>query len=121
MQLSCGTPGKKLPVSEATANMGANHVQELAVQVESFYFKPSRILVEVNVPVRLTLKRGSLIIPHNFSLHAPEAGIDIDQDVSHGKPVVVKFTPTRVGEYSFYCAKDGHAHKGMAGTLVVKP
>ena len=117
----CGTPGKNLPVSEATAVAGADHVQEAVVKVASFYFKPNRIQVVVNLPVRLILKSGTFIIPHNFSLHAPEAGIDINQNIGHGKKVVVEFTPTKTGEYPFYCSKDGHSGKGMSGVLVVLP
>jgi plastocyanin domain-containing protein len=115
----CTTSGKNLPVTEARATM-ADHVQEATMRVESFFFEPSRIEVTVNVPVRLTLKSGAFIIPHNFSIHAPEAGIEIDADVGHGKTVVVEFTPTKPGEYSFYCDKDSHAKKGMTGTIVVK-
>jgi plastocyanin domain-containing protein len=115
----CGTPGKNLPVTEVTAKMGIDRFQEISVEVESFYFKPNRLKVIVNVPVRITLKSGASIIPHNFSIHAPEAGIDIDQNIGHGKTEIVEFTPTKTGEYSFFCAKDGHAHKGMVGTLVV--
>lgn len=117
----CGTPGKNLPVSEVTAVAGADHVQEVAVKVASFYFKPNRIQVAVNLPVRLILKSDTFIIPHNFSLHAPEAGIDINQNVGHGKKVVVEFTPTKTGEYPFYCGKGGHSGKGMTGVLVVLP
>ncbi len=117
----CGTPGKNLPITETTAEINADHVQAVDVQVESFYFKPSRINVVANVPVKLTLKSGTHLIPHNFTLHAPEAGIDVSQDVGHGKTEVVEFTPTKAGEYEFFCDKDGHAGKGMKGTLVVKP
>ena len=116
----CGTPGKDLPVSESTATIGSDNVQEVNIEVASFYFKPNRIQVAANVPVRLILKSSTFIIPHNFSLHAPEAGIDFNKNVGHGKKVVVEFTPTKPGEYQFFCGKDSHAKKGMTGTLVVK-
>ena len=115
----CGTPGKNIQVTEGTAVMGADRIQVLNVQVESFYYKPSRIQVAVNQPVRLILKSGAFIIPHNFTLHAPEAGIDINRGIGPGKTVAIEFTPTKTGEYSFFCGKDGHAKKGMGGTLVV--
>jgi len=119
--LGCTTAGKNLPVSTGAAVMKPGEIQEATLQVESFFFKPSRLEVVVNVPVRLTLKSGAFIIPHNFSLHAPEAGIDISQNIGHGKTLTLEFTPTKLGEYPFYCAKDSHAKKGMTGTLVVKP
>lgn len=114
----CTTSGKNLPVTEARAATTDN-VQEATMRVESFFFEPSRLEVVVNVPVRLTLKSGAFIIGHNFSIHAPEAGIDIDADVGHGNTVVVEFTPTTPGEYQFYCDKGSHADKGMTGTIVV--
>jgi uncharacterized cupredoxin-like copper-binding protein len=36
----------------------------------------------------------------------------------HGKKNV-RFTPTQVGEYPFFCKVDGHSKKGMTGTIVV--
>ena len=118
--VGCTTSGKNLPVTESHASLGDGNIQIDTIAVESFFFKPSRVEVMVNVPVRLVLKSGAFIIPHNFSLHAPEAGIDIDQDISHGKTAIVEFTPTKAGEYQFYCGKGTHADKGMTGTLVVK-
>jgi plastocyanin domain-containing protein len=118
--IGCGTPGKNMPVTMGTAIVGADQVQELKVEVHDYYFKPSQINVLVNVPVRLIFKNGTLIVPHNFSIHAPEAGIDIDKDVGAGRTVAVEFTPTKVGEYTFFCDKDHHKNKGMTGTLVVK-
>jgi FtsP/CotA-like multicopper oxidase with cupredoxin domain len=32
-----------------------------------------------------------------------------------------RFTPTEAGDYHFFCHVDGHAKKGMTGTLVVEP
>jgi plastocyanin domain-containing protein len=117
---ACTTSGAKLPVSEGTASIGNDNTQSIDLRVESFFFKPGRIVVYADLPVRLTLKSGAFIIPHNFTLYAPEAGIDINQNIGHGKTVVVTFTPTKPGEYPFSCGKDHHAQKGMTGTLVVK-
>ena len=116
----CGTPGKNLPVTEATALIGADRVQEVRVEVNSFYFKPSRIIVTVDTPVRLIFSSKTLLIPHNFSIQAADAGMNIDKDVGAGKTVTVEFTPTKSGEYEFYCDKDGHHKKGMQGILVVR-
>jgi len=115
----CTTSGTKLPISEGIAIMGSDNVQSIELHLESFFFRPNRIVVKVDTPVKLTLKSGAFIIPHNFTLNAPEAGIEIDQNVGHGKKVVITFTPIKVGEYSFYCGKGSHAQKGMTGTLVV--
>ena len=121
LALGCGTPGKNLPVTEGTATLTPENVQEIHVRVESFYFEPSRIHVTVGVPVRMILTSGTFIIPHNFTLYVPDAGLEIDQDIGHGKTRIVRFTPTKEGEYRFYCDKGGHAGKGMVGVLVVEP
>jgi plastocyanin domain-containing protein len=116
----CGTPGKNMPVTEGIAVIGNDRMQEINIAVENFYFIPSRITVVVNVPVRLIMQNHSHIVPHNISLHAPDAGLDIDQNIGLGKKVIVEFTPTKIGEYPFFCDKDGHAKKGMQGTLIVR-
>ncbi|MGB5108068.1 MAG: cupredoxin domain-containing protein [Candidatus Zixiibacteriota bacterium] len=118
--LGCGTPGSEVPISETTAQITAANVQEVAIQMESYYFEPSRINVIVDVPVRLHVTNETLLAPHNFSLYAPEAGMSVDADISHGETVAVEFTPTKTGEYTFYCDAGSHETQGMVGTLVVR-
>jgi plastocyanin len=118
---ACGTPGKNLPVTEGKAIADADGVQQITIKVESYYFEPSRAHVTVGKPVRLILKSGTFLIPHNLSIHAPEAGIDFDRDIGHGDSTLVEFTPTKIGEFRMFCDKSGHAKKGMVGTLVVEP
>lgn len=117
----CGTPGKNVPVTEGTAIQDQGGVQILNVQVRNFYYKPSRIVVVVNRPVRLIMKNMSHIVPHNISIHVPDAGLDIDRNMGPRRRITIEFTPTKIGEFPFFCAKDGHAKKGMEGTLVVIP
>ena len=112
--------GLNRPVREVTATMGADQVQHLTVTTHSFYFEPNRLVVKRGIPVELTVKNGALFVPHDFSCEAKDAGIEVDQPVGmfHGSKTV-RFTPTRSGEYHFHCDVDGHAKKGMMGTLVV--
>jgi plastocyanin len=61
--------------------------------------------------------------PHDFIIEAPEAGIEVDESLS-SDPKVVKFTPTKVGKYPYYCSKkllffEDHREKGMEGVLEV--
>ncbi len=119
--IGCGTPGKNLPVTEGVALLGADRVQEIKVELHDFYFKPSKIIVTENIPARILVSNKTLIVPHNFSIHAPETGIDVDQDVGPEKTHTIEFTPTKVGEYKFFCDKDGHMKKGMTGILAVVP
>jgi plastocyanin len=114
------TSGLDRPVHEVSATIGVDHLQHIKVTAHSFYFEPNRIIVRTGDPVELTIRNGALFVPHDFTCEAKDAGIDIDQDVGmfHGTKVV-RFTPTRAGEYPFHCDVDHHAKKGMMGTLVV--
>ena len=113
--------GLHRPVREVTAAMGADQVQRVTVTTHSFYFDPNRIVVKRGVPVELTVKNGALLVPHDFSCEAKEAGVDVDAPVGmFHKSKHVRFTPTQAGEYPFHCDVDGHAKKGMTGVIVVR-
>ena len=119
----CGKPGTKVPVSEMTARTDASGVQAVEVDVHSYYFKPSRIIVDRGKPVDLTLHFKNWFVPHNFTCHDPDAGISASAGkgfMSFGGTKHVKFTPTKAGEYEFFSHVDGHAKKGMKGTIVVR-
>jgi plastocyanin len=119
----CGTSGAKIGVREAVARTDADGVQKVDVAVHSFYFDPNRITVQAGTPVDLTLHFKPLFTPHNMTCDASEAGIQIDRSVgiiSFNHTKHVRFTPTKPGEYDFYCGVDGHMKKGMTGTIVVR-
>lgn len=106
-----------VPVSE-------DNVQRLEVVVDSYSFTPNRFVVKGNIPVELIFKRVTWIVPHNFVLKSPEAGIAIEKEIGPGETNNVRFTPTRTGEYRFSCTKQflffpSHEALGMVGTLVV--
>ncbi len=106
------------------AGAGLDGVQRAEITGGSYFFKPDRVIVRVNTPVELTLKKEPGLTPHNFVLKAPEADIDISVSLSE-EPKKVAFTPTKAGEYPFYCDKrllffKSHRAKGMEGTLVVE-
>jgi plastocyanin domain-containing protein len=99
-------------------------VQRIEIKVTSYSFDPEHIIVEVNKPVEFILKSHSKIVPHNIAMDYPEAGLEIDQDISPGKEVKITFTPKKLGTFEFYCNKKGlfgsHKKKGMKGILEVK-
>lgn len=112
--------GLNRPVTEVTATVGDDHVQRVRVTAHSFWFEPNRIVVRRGIPVELSLRNGAFLVPHDFSCHEVEAGIDVDQELGmFHRSKSARFTPTKVGEYPFHCDVDGHASKGMMGTLVV--
>ena len=102
-----------------------DNVQRLEITVDSYSFTPSRFVVKQNIPVELTFKSVSWVVPHNFILKSPEAGLTIDQEIGTGETTIVRFTPTRIGEFKFSCTKKllffpSHEDQGMVGTLVVE-
>lgn len=121
--VGCGTSGSKLAVTEITASPDAAGIQRIEVELHSYYFKPSRIVVESGKPVEMTLKFKNLFTPHNLTCDHKDAGIQIDKGagfMSFHRTKRSTFTPTKPGEYSFYCGVGSHMMKGMKGTLVVR-
>jgi hypothetical protein len=107
------------------ATMDADGVQRATLTLDSYSYSPRDLSVEVNRPVELTLVSVSDFAPHNLVLDDPASGLDIRQDVGSGKTVQLRFTPTRVGKFAFFCDKKApfmasHRAKGMEGTLEVR-
>lgn len=111
--------GLNRPVTSMDAKLDAQGVQRVEVAMHSFYFEPNRIVVHANHPVELVFKNHSWLVPHNFTIVDPDAAVDRSLGPLGGH--VERFTPTKAGEYEFFCHKDSHAKKGMKGTLVVLP
>ena len=98
-------------------------VQRVEMTGGEYYFDPNVVVVKVNVPVELKVRKEAGITPHNLVLKAPEAGIAIDESLS-GEPKTITFTPTKVGKYEFDCTKKlpfvkSHKERGMHGVLEV--
>jgi plastocyanin domain-containing protein len=88
--------GRKQQQQQATQSNG---VQEVLVTVDGGY-RPDRIVVVVNQPVRLSFYR----LDRNSCLDEvliPDFGISTSLPI--GKITTVEFTPTKVGEYAFTC------------------
>lgn len=109
---------------KVVASIGADGVQRVEMVGGSYFFDPNYVIVKVNVPVEIKIKKESGLVPHDFVIKAPEAGIDVRVDLGK-EPKTIRFTPTKVGEYPFYCAKkllffESHREKGMKGILKVQ-
>jgi plastocyanin len=111
--------GLRRPVVSVEAVTDAEGVQRVQVDLHSFYFKPSRIVVHSGRPVELILRNRAILVPHNLTLS--DSTIALSEGVWGLGSRRVRFTPTRPGEYAFFCHVDHHAKKGMTGTLVVLP
>jgi plastocyanin domain-containing protein len=105
------------------AAIGDDGVQRIEVVGGGYYFRPSHIVVKVNVPVELKVRKEGGIVPHDIVIDAPDAEISVSESLST-EPKIVRFTPVKVGKYSLYCSKKppffkSHREKGMEGVLEV--
>lgn len=109
---------------EFTASVDKDGVQRVEILGGSYFFDPNYIIVKVNVPVELNIRKESGITPHNFILQAPEAGMNINVDLG-SDATLVAFTPAKTGTYPFFCDKKlpfmpSHRERGMEGVLDVR-
>ncbi len=107
------------------ATIGADGIQHVEITGGDYYFDPNYIVVKVNVPVELSVKKTGHIIPHDIVVKAPEAGINFKESLGT-KAKSIKFTPTKTGTYEMYCSKKppfgkSHKEKGMDGMIEVVP
>ncbi len=114
--------GETAQEKRMVATLGVDGVQRVEIAGGSYFFDPNHIVVKVNVPVELTVKKEAGI-PHSIVLRAPEAGIDFSEPLST-EPKIIKFTPTKAGKYAFECDKrflffKSHKNRGMEGVLEV--
>jgi heme/copper-type cytochrome/quinol oxidase subunit 2 len=100
-------------------------VQRATITLDSYSYTPNHLIVEAGKLVELTLISVTTIIPHNFIIKSPTGNLSVEQDVSAGKTVTIRFTPTQPGTFPIYCDKrlwplPSHRDKGMEGTLEVR-
>jgi plastocyanin domain-containing protein len=98
-------------------------IQRVNMLAGNYFFDPSHVIVKIDVPVEITIKREPGITPHDFVIKEPDAGIDISETLST-EPKIIKFTPKKPGSYAFYCSKKllflkSHREKGMEGIIEV--
>ena len=105
------------------APVDADGIQRAEMVGGDYFYDPNYIVVKVNIPVELKVKKAAGYIPHNLIAKAPEAGIAFNIDLK-GDIQTVKFTPTKIGKYPIYCDKSmllfkSHREKGMEGLIEV--
>ena len=105
------------------ASVDADGVQRVEMVGGDYFYDPNYIVVKVNQPVELKVKKEAGKIPHNLIAKAPEAGIDFTIELK-GDPQTIKFTPTKTGKYPIYCGKKllwfkTHRERGMEGLIEV--
>jgi plastocyanin domain-containing protein len=105
------------------APIGQDEIQRVEILAGEYYFTPNHIILKVNVPTELKIKKESSVIPHDFVIKAPEAGINIAENIG-SEPKMIRFTPTETGKFPFYCSKKflffkTHRERGMEGVIEV--
>jgi plastocyanin len=98
-------------------------IQRVDILGGEYYFRPDHIVVKVNVPVEFSVRKRKRLIPHNIVMYAPAAEIEFKRSFGI-KPLTIRFTPRKTGEFQFYCDKrllffKSHREKGMEGILEV--
>lgn len=98
-------------------------IQRVEILGGEYFFKPGHIVVKVNVPLEIKVRKDSLIVPHDFVIVAPEAGININESLSRDFKTFF-LTPSKTGKYKIYCNKKApfmksHRDKGMEAALEV--
>ena len=101
-----------------------NGGQRVAITAGSYFFKPEYIIVKAGVPVELAIRNESRLVPHNFVMKSPEAGMEFSEKLSDSL-TIVRFTPALPGKYTFYCDKKllffkSHRDRGMEGVIEVR-
>ena len=101
--------------------VGADGVQRATITLDSYSYAPNHVVVEAGKPVELTLTSVTTITPHNFIIKE----LSVEQDVSAGKTITIKLTPTQTGTFPIFCDKrlwplPSHRDKGMEGKFEVK-
>ena len=113
-----GTSGLDRAEISKQATVDSDGVQRIDVDMHSYYFDPNKIVVKAGTPVEIRIHNCSHIVPHNLTISSPD--INVSDDKWGWGSGHLRFTPTKAGEYRFFCKKDHHEKKGMAGTLVVE-
>jgi plastocyanin len=107
------------------AAQGSDGVQRAQLVLDSYAFRPERLVVQTGRPVELTLVNVATLVPHNFVLDDPASGLAIREDVEAGETAIIRFTPAEPGSFAFYCDKKlwflpSHREKGMEGRIDVR-
>jgi len=124
--LGCGMAfADQAAEKRVVATLDPDGVQRVQMTGGEYYFNPRAVVVKVNTPVELRVKKTEGLAPHNIVLKAPEAGINFAEDLG-SEIKIIRFTPTKTGSYPFECSKQflffaSHKARGMHGVLEVMP
>ena len=103
--------------------VASDGVQRVEMVGGDYFYEPNYIVVKMNKPVELKVRKKAGYIPHNLIARAPEAGIDFTIELKNDLQTV-NFIPTKIGKYPIYCDKrllwfKTHRERGMEGLIEV--
>jgi len=122
--LSSGALAEDKPADKRfVATIDKDGYQRVEMTGGEYYFDPAIVVVKVNVPVELTIKKTGGMTPHDLVLKAPQADLDVKIELS-STPKKVSFMATKTGKYPFECTNQflffkSHKERGMHGVLEV--
>ncbi len=92
-------------------------VKEIKITAKRFEFIPDPIKVNKGDRVRLLI--SAIDTTHGFNIDAPF--LSVNKRLPQGEVVVVEFTATETGSWTFRCSVPcGSGHGSMGGKLVVE-
>jgi cytochrome c oxidase subunit II len=117
-RLSLSSPDGPAPVLAAAPQEAVRPPQEIKVVARKYAFSPSRIEVQENDVVKVTLEAAD--IPHSFTIE--DDNYRIAKRATPGHPVVFEFRADKVGTFPFFCNLTTDPNcRNMRGELVVRP
>lgn len=82
------------------AKIGEDGIQRVEVVAGKKYFNPDYILLKVNIPVELKVRKEQGTETSSLVLTRPDAGFDIKEYLSEDAKIV-NFTPVKTGKFLF--------------------
>lgn len=82
------------------ATIGEDGIQRVEVVAGKKYFNPDYILLKVNVPVELKVRKDEGMATSSLVINRPDAGFDIKEYLSED-PKIISFTPVKTGKFLF--------------------
>ncbi|PUA19930.1 cupredoxin domain-containing protein [Glaciimonas sp. PCH181] len=112
--IGAASVGIGLAASAIAIAQTSSQEQVIKVVASKFTYAPNRIMLKRGVPVALEFT--TLDVPMGFN--APD--FKVRTDILPGKASQVRFTPDKVGEFTFHCDLFcGSGHEDMTGVIVV--
>src|SRR5688572_10382604 len=127
LYMQANTPKQQTAISDQPTNNPAgigettitpatteeSNVQVIKIEAGSYYYKPNIIRVKKDQKIRLEMTSVDML--HDLVIEDLNLQIPL---TPNGKTNNVEFTPTKVGEFEFYCSVSNHRQEGQVGTLI---